>query len=168
VDGEGATQLAGRWLQYQGDVDVRHHAVAADALADLVPEPDLWTFVGPAPQPEGVGMPEGAKTVPRDLLILAAGAVFRISGVESDRLRVIVRRFPLTAVGFPLVVEHREDERGVERRYREWLFPLPGAHLLTITTDQSAAASRVPTGSELIAERLASLSGWQVGEALHD
>jgi hypothetical protein len=170
MDEKRARDLAGQWLQFKdgpGDVDLGHLWVAANALIDLVPEPDLWTFVAPSPHPEGVPMPEGAKQIPRDLLILATGALFRIGGMESNRLYVVVRRFPTTVVGFPVVVEHREDERDNERRYREWLFPLPGADMVHITTDQTTSASAVPSASELIAERLASLSGWQVGDALH-
>jgi hypothetical protein len=171
MDEQRATELAGRWLQYNGgpaDIDVGHLSVAANALMGLVPEPDLWTFVAAGRQPEDISASEGAEQIPRDMLILATGALFRLSGIDSDGLKVVIRRFPVTAIGFPLVVEHREDDHGAERRYREWRFPLPGGDMLPITTDRIAKATAVPSASELIAERLASLSGWQVDDALHD
>jgi hypothetical protein len=171
VNEQRARELAGRWLQYKGgpaDVDVRHLSVAANALIDLVPEPDLWSFGATGGQPQGVPTSEGAEQIPRDLIILATGALFRVSGIDSDGLKVVIQRFPITAIGFPTVVEHREDDRGADRRYREWRFPLPGGDMLPITTDRIAKSTAVPSASELIAERLASLSGWQVDDALQD
>jgi hypothetical protein len=171
MDHDTASNLANRWLRQVRDLDndadraeiERRFSTTTATLESVLPGCDEWAVI-PADLDGLDRLPDGARWLDHELLVLHDSSLFRAAGSEGERFTVTVVRVPVAELKKVQMFETRENDHGADRRVRGWLFGAYVGPRINVKADRIMNPPQPLEPEERLAEALARSCGWPLPE----